>query len=112
MVLMAAAPLKGFVIRLMGMLSKILPVPYCRSECVSPFCYAWNYEQDGLPWNYIMWESYVGQFVVSTTLVELNIDYGGGTSSWQDIAVGSVLKFEGLVKMYFDTAVFEGSCPP
>merc|ERR1711865_436364 len=100
--------------------------PLCRPGCVS-FYFAWN-EEDYLPYNDFMRVSYVDENGVSTTLITLDVE-GGDKTSWQkvvldipDEAVGSVLKFEGLVQnvvddnatsfLYLDAIeVSQGSCP-
>jgi len=82
--------------------------------CVS-FYYAWN-EEDGIFVNDFVFVndfmrvSYVNASGVSTTLVTLDTT-SGDTSSWQnvayyipDAAIGSVLKFEGLVQNVGDSS--------
>ena len=93
--------------------------------CVS-FYYAWN-EEDGDFWNDFMRVSYVNASGFSTTLVTLDTT-SGDTRSWQnvayyipDAAIGSVLKFEGLVQnvgdtdfdsfLYLDDVLVTEDCP-
>ncbi|OEU10473.1 hypothetical protein FRACYDRAFT_246910 [Fragilariopsis cylindrus CCMP1102] len=100
----AGAPEGNCYAKLSGTQNIIRDFRLCGSGCVS-FYFAWNEVEDGnVAYNDFMRVSYVNEIEVSTTLVTLNVA-SGDKSSWQkvvldipDEAVGSVLKFEGLVQ--------------
>jgi len=122
----AGAPEGNCYVRLEGTRSITRDFPLAGpGGCVS-FYYAWN-EQDGGYWNDFMRVSYVNSSGVSTTLVTLDTT-SGDKGSWEnksyyipDAAIGSVLKFEGLVKnvgdklhdsfLYLDNVLVTEDCP-
>ena len=122
----AGAPEGNCYVGLSGTQSITRDFRLCGPGCVS-FYFAWN-EEDSLPYNDFMRVSYVDEIGDSTTLLTLNVA-SGDQRSWQkvafdipDEAVGSVLKFEGLVQNVQDNTfnsylfldnieVSQGSCP-
>jgi len=123
-----AAPEGNCYAKLEGSQSITRDFPLEGPGCVS-FYYAWNAQEDDDYYNDFMRVSYVNDASgVSTTLVALDSTTSGDTSSWQnvayyipDAAIGSVLKFEGLVQnvgdtildsfLYLDDVLVTEDCP-